>query len=401
MVLQLCLYSELVSVVQGFMPERSYVVAPGAGFLEPQAFRIADYSAYYRRVKASLIQAVSGEQNVETYPDPKPFCEICRWQMRCDAKRREDDHLCLVAGITKIQIEELKRHGVSTTADLGRMPIPLAWKPDRGIAYSMSASANRARIQIEGRAAGHVISETLPIEPGFGLTCLPEPSPGDIFFDLEGDPFVGEGGLEYLFGYAFRRMALDAMSPIGSFRDADEKQSLRAVRRFRHRAARDSSRICISIISRPMNRGALKRLMGRYATRADEIDRLLRSKLFIDLYSVVRHAVRASVESYSIKKLEALYGFSRAVSLSEATCALAKVQACLELGDLEFIGERRPGCRSRDTTGTIAFPRRLCGTGWNHAARHSLAGQRRSPGRCRRRAKQVRPSVPGRTGSTI
>jgi predicted RecB family nuclease len=28
----------------------------------------------------------------------------------------------------------------------------------------------------------------------------PEPSPGDMFFDLEGDPFIGRGGREYLFG---------------------------------------------------------------------------------------------------------------------------------------------------------------------------------------------------------
>ena len=32
----------------------------------------------------------------------------------------------------------------------------------------------------------------------------PRVSQGDIFFDLESDPFAGEGGLEYLFGYAFR-----------------------------------------------------------------------------------------------------------------------------------------------------------------------------------------------------
>ena len=29
---------------------------------------------------------------------------------------------------------------------------------------------------------------------------MPEPSAGDIFFDLEGDPFVGLSGREYLFG---------------------------------------------------------------------------------------------------------------------------------------------------------------------------------------------------------
>jgi hypothetical protein len=47
--------------------------------------------------------------------------------------------------------------------------------------------------------------------------------------------------------------------------------------------------------------------MGRYATREDELDRMLRAGLFVDLYPVVRHGIRASVESYSIKKLEPLY----------------------------------------------------------------------------------------------
>ena len=47
-------------------------------------------------------------------------------------------------------------------------------------------------------------SASKPGIPGFGLAYLPQPSPGDVFLDLEGDPFVGEGGLEFLFGYAFK-----------------------------------------------------------------------------------------------------------------------------------------------------------------------------------------------------
>jgi len=89
----------------------------------------------------------------------------------------------------------------------------------------------------------------------------------------------------------------------------------------------------------PYEPAALKRLMGRYACREEEIDFLLRSKCFVDLYSVVRNGLRASVESYSIKKLKPLYGFTRGTPLSDANMALTKVQACLELGDIEFINE--------------------------------------------------------------
>lgn len=38
--------------------------------------------------------------------------------------------------------------------------------------------------------------------PGKGFARMPQPDPGDLFFDMEGDP-LAEGGLEYLFGFAY------------------------------------------------------------------------------------------------------------------------------------------------------------------------------------------------------
>ena len=89
----------------------------------------------------------------------------------------------------------------------------------------------------------------------------------------------------------------------------------------------------------PYEPTALKRLMGRYATREEEIDRMLRAGLFVDLYQVVRHSLRASVESYSIKRLEPFYGFERETPLTDANVALANLQANLELSDAPSIAE--------------------------------------------------------------
>ena len=69
----------------------------------------------------------------------------------------------------------------------------------------------------------------------------------------------------------------------------------------------------------------------------DEIDRMLRAGLFVDLYRVVRGGLRAGVESYSIKELERFYGFQREVPLTEANRALFAVTAPLELGDPDGI----------------------------------------------------------------
>jgi predicted RecB family nuclease len=87
----------------------------------------------------------------------------------------------------------------------------------------------------------------------------------------------------------------------------------------------------------PYEPSAMKRLMGRYATREEEIDRLLRGRVFVDLYQIVRHAIRASVESYSIKELERFFGFERTTKLEDASRALANIQTCLELKDAAAI----------------------------------------------------------------
>lgn len=337
-VLQLCLYAELVASVQGLTPAYSYVVAPWSDY-EPQIFRMDDYAAYYRRVRDGLARAIDEHGGPEIYPDPKTHCDICRWQDRCDQRRRTDDHLSLVAGISKVQIDELKRQGIETAANLAAMPLPLAWKPTRGAAYSYERVREQARIQVEGRAADAMLHELLPVVPGFGLASLPAPSAGDVFFDLEGDPFAGEGGLEYLFGYSFTDADGTASYTCDwAFSREEEKANFERFIDFVMARLEQHPDLHIYHFA-PYEPAALKRLMGRYASREEEIDFLLRSKRFVDLYGVIRNALRASVESYSIKKLEALYGFTRDTKLSDANMALAKVQACLEIGDLEFIDE--------------------------------------------------------------
>src|SRR5208283_3679522 len=57
-ILQLCLYSDLLAQIQGLDPEFMYVVVPWSDY-KPKQFRVHDYAAYYRRVKASLERMVS------------------------------------------------------------------------------------------------------------------------------------------------------------------------------------------------------------------------------------------------------------------------------------------------------------------------------------------------------
>lgn len=337
-VLQLSLYSDLLASAQQKMPEFSHVVTPETDF-QPETYRTADYGAYYRRVRASLERSVDVVPKRNTYPEPNPHCDICRWRQHCDAKRHEDDHLSLVAGISKTQISELERVEITTTEKLAGVALPWPWKPSRGAVQSYEKVREQARVQVLSRKAEKPVYEALPVQPGFGFCGLPEPSPGDIFFDLEGDPFVRGGGLEFLFGYAY----LDDKGQLQYQADwsTTRTEEKSAFERFVDFALQRLSQYPTMHIYHfaPYEPSALKRLMGRYAARENEIDRLLRAGIFIDLFAVVRHAIRAGVESYSIKKLEPLYQFARMQNLYEAGKMLAKVQSCLELNDASSITE--------------------------------------------------------------
>jgi predicted RecB family nuclease len=331
-VLQLCVYSDLLGRTQGVAPEHMSVVVPWSNF-NPIRYRFADFAAYYRRVGQGLELLLEDKGQISSYPEPNDHCDICRWRTNCDQRRRGDDHLCLVAGISKVHIGELRQHQIATTRSLAALPIPLQWKPERGSKHSISRVREQARIQVEGRDTGERKFELLPIEVGLGLACLPEPSPGDIFLDIEGDAFVGQHGLEYLFGYSFTGSGGDSQY-CGEWAFSREQEKL-SFERFvdfvmnRWNTHRDLHVYHFS----PYDPAALKRLMGRYATREEEIDRMLRAGLFVDLHRVVRNGVRASVESYSLKKLEPFYSFERETPLAEANRAIGILQASLELED--------------------------------------------------------------------
>jgi predicted RecB family nuclease len=330
-VLQLSLYADLVAAMQGCEPEHMSVVTPGSGF-EPERYRTSDFGAYYRRARAELQKFLDDSPTLSTtYPEPNSHCELCAWRVPCDQRRRDDDHLCLVAGISKIQMNELRGREVSTLAGLARMPLPLQWKPERGSGASYERIREQARIQWEGRVAGKPLYETLAIMEGLGLSRLPAPSPGDVFFDLEGDPFIEDGGLEYLFGYSFDDAGMHYRGDWAVSRE-EEKQAFESFVDFAMARWKKYPDFHIYHYA-PYEPSALKRLMGRYGSREDEIDLMLHGQLFVDLYQVVRQSVRASLESYSIKEMERFVGFDRSTKLSDASRALANIQTALELGD--------------------------------------------------------------------
>jgi hypothetical protein len=275
-----------------------------------------------------------------TYPEPVDHCDVCRWAAECTTRRRSDDHLSLVAGISARQRRALQDRGVATLEALGDLPLPMDPPLEGASAAALLRVREQARLQLEGRRTGTYRYELLLPEPGAvleverGLASLPAPSRGDLFFDIEGDPFALDDGLDYLFGVLQTDGTFHAFwsrDEAGEFTlDAERRAFERLMDYFAERL-RDDPDLHIYHYA-PYEPTALKRLMGRYGTRELEVDDLLRKGVLVDLLRVVRQSLRASVESYSIKKMEPFYGFVREIDLRDAGSSIVAFEQWLELG---------------------------------------------------------------------
>ena len=107
---------------------------------------------------------------------------------------------------------------------------------------------------------------------------------------------------------------------------------------------------------------AIKRMAGQHSTCVDEVDELLRGEVLVDMFRAVRQGLRASVESYSIKKLEPFYEYKRDVNLPDANLALQTFQTVLAFGPGKKISmTSKP--RLKVTTAMIACRRCVCAIG--------------------------------------
>jgi predicted RecB family nuclease len=338
-VLQLALYSALLSVLQGVEPEHFWVVTPEAG---AQQHRLADFAAYFRRAQRLLREATRAPTQAlleAHYPEPVEHCDVCRHFTACRDKRRADDHLSRVAGLTRRQRRSLESAGIRTLTAFAAAPALPPVK--RGAEDALRRAQRQARMQHEAERTGRPHYELRPLEPELGLGRLPAPSEGDVFLDIEGDHLADSGGREYLFGLTLveadglRHERFWATTPAEE-RDAFARVIDLLSERHAHHPAMHVYHYA------PYEPAALKRLMGRHVTREAELDALLRACVFVDLYQAVREAMVAGVERYSIKDLEPYYGFTREVELRDASRALRSVEQALYFRAVDALA---PGVR--------------------------------------------------------
>ena len=344
----MCNYSAHVARIQGTEPVHGHLVL-GSGV--EARFTIADYSAYYRHQKAQFLARV--EHPADAYPAEIGHCSICRWTEMCADQRDADDYLGIVAGIRGSHVEKLAKSGITTIAALAAASDDQ--RPSGMTATSFAKLRAQAALQHKQRQAQAAklageptyFYDLLDHDPKSGFEQLPPPDPGDVYFDMEGDPLYSpERGLEYLFGVYLRGEGYKAFwaRTLAEERSAFEQfMDFIAERRERYPGMHVYHYA-------PYETVALRRLMGVYGTREVELDTLLRGDAFIDLYAVVRQAVRISQPSYSIKKLEPFYGMERHTDVKRGDDSIVMFETWVANGDQTILDDieqyNNDDCRS-------------------------------------------------------
>ena len=358
-ILQLSAYSELVAGIQGRRPNLFHVVTPIAS----ESYRLEDYSAYYRMVVGVLrAELAKGHDALidEYYPEPVEACDVCVWEARCVARRRKDDHLSFIANAGRSNRVELTAQGYGTLTAVAEMPVPVRFKPARGSRETYDRLGNQARVQHQQRTEKRPIVERLDVKEGEGLCRLPPPSKGDIFLDLEGAPFARDGGREFLFGVwstaGAEAPALQLYRAFWAMDDAEERVAFEAVIDLIMQAWAADPGMHVYHFNH-YEPTAFKKLMGRYVTRAEELNRLLRAERFVDLYPISKQAIRAGVESYSIKQLEQYSGYTRQIALPSVSLPMLAIEQAFDANSPDAItsetrdvvqGYNEDDCRSTE-----------------------------------------------------
>jgi uncharacterized protein len=330
-IVQLCFYSELVAAVQGVEPEHIHVIL-GDG--EEHSFRLAEFSAYFRHIRDAFLAALS-DGLPDTYPEPVSHCRVCRWRTHCDERRLADDHLSLVANITRRQRELLREAGIDTLAGLGSAEQLTVEAIDASV---LERLRSQAALQLSARQGGDHSYLLRDPEEGRGLARLPRPAPGDVFFDMEGDPFFDNEGLEYLFGLVTAEDGEPRFTAIWGRNRGEEKAALEEfIDLLGERRRRFPDLHVYHYASYEVT--ALKRLAGAHGTREEELDQLLRDEVFVDLYKVVRESMLISQPSYSIKKVEAFYMEQRDTAVSDGGASIVMFEQWLEQGEQSILDD--------------------------------------------------------------
>jgi uncharacterized protein len=354
--------------------------------LEPYRAMRADVMALIQRRVADPHPIAWGDEVYQ--PCGTKGCPACSEQIVLT------DDLFQIAGLRKTQRDKILTGGFGTLREFAQASRVEVRRAIPGIGRDTLEGLHlQASLQVatqdnpEGRPAWEVLSRGI-------LENIPDPSPGDIFFDFEGDPtyqeFARDGsalgslsqgddsvwfGIEYLFGLWGTGLnpagADTSFLPLWAESFDEERNVLDAFLDLLEARFRDFPDMHVFHYA-PYERTRLTALAKRHRVDSPTLQALLDHHL-MDLYPVVMKGLKIGLASYGLKALEALY-FDRDTRTGiagggESVVAFSDYKLALSYGDSEaadllknsILHYNRIDCLStealRDWLITTALPR--------------------------------------------
>jgi predicted RecB family nuclease len=266
-------------------------------------FKTDDFYYYYLQLKARFL-GFQADWVVSPNPNPGLDKSYGRWTSWAEKLLEEADHLSRVAGISRGQIARLEEEGITCFTALAACTVPRVPRMTDQVFQKLRA---QARLQKQSLNQQRPLWELRPDVPGErrGLALLPAPSPNDVFFDMEGFPYSAEG-LEYLWGVVTLKNGKPEFQDWWAHDGREEQRALKGFIDWVYARWKEDPTLHIYHYA-SYEPSHIKSLMGKYATREDQVDDLLRHDVFVDLFTVVRQGVIIGTPSYSLKEIERLY----------------------------------------------------------------------------------------------
>lgn len=330
-VLQLCLYSDMLADMQGHPPEHAHLeLGDGSRF----TVRLNEVSAYARRSRRMLQRFI--EERPSTEPEPVAACTLCRWNSHCQEFWRDTDSLSLVANITRIQRDKLREAGINTMTELAETTTRIP----RMTIETWKRLQTQAKLQIARRAGGSPDFVLRDAIEGRGFDLLPQPDDGDLFYDIEGDPYYPDGGLEYLHGIWMLKEGKWDFVDFWAHDREEEADLTHELLEFLSSHMRKHPKAHIYHYAN-YEIAALRRLTSQHRTGEAAMDQLQRERRFVDLFKVVAGGLIASEKGYSIKDLEAFYMAKRDDEVATAGASVVAYEEWRRTGSQNILDEIR------------------------------------------------------------
>ena len=278
------------------------------GDISISTHNLEDILPTYLKKRSDMIALVKNrQQNKASGGNPVQWNDInfqaCGRCVVCEPHVEANDDLLLIAAMRQDQRRKLRAVGIETATDLANTSLEMVTNLN---SRTFSSLKSQAKVQLKSKLQKPGLPPVFEVTKAQALAALPDPNPGDIFFDFEGDPLYQEGtvwNLDYLFGYVDVNKKFE---PIWAHNLQEERKALKTfISQIKGRLAKFPGMHIYHYAS--YEKAHLLSLAARHGVEEDFIDDLLRKNILVDLYPIVRKAVLIGSRSYSLKKLEPIF----------------------------------------------------------------------------------------------